>query len=31
MSSFWSRIVVAVVGLPVVLYLVWLGTGGCSR
>jgi len=25
MSSFWSRIVVAVVGLPVVLYLVWLG------
>jgi phosphatidate cytidylyltransferase len=25
MSSFWSRIVVSVVGLPVVLYLVWLG------
>jgi phosphatidate cytidylyltransferase len=25
MSSFWSRIVVTVVGLPVVLYLVWLG------
>ncbi len=25
MSSFWSRILVAVVGLPVVLYLVWLG------
>lgn len=24
-SSFWSRILVAVVGLPVVLYLVWLG------
>jgi phosphatidate cytidylyltransferase len=24
-SPFWSRIVVAVVGLPVVLYLVWLG------
>jgi phosphatidate cytidylyltransferase len=25
MSSFWSRIVVAAVGLPIVLYLVWLG------
>jgi phosphatidate cytidylyltransferase len=25
MSQFWSRILVAVVGLPVVLYLVWLG------
>jgi phosphatidate cytidylyltransferase len=25
MSSFWSRILVSVVGLPVVLYLVWLG------
>ena len=25
MSSFWSRILVTVVGLPVVLYLVWLG------
>ncbi len=25
MSSFWSRVVVAVVALPVVLYLVWLG------
>jgi phosphatidate cytidylyltransferase len=25
MSPFWSRIVVAAVGLPVVLYLVWLG------
>jgi phosphatidate cytidylyltransferase len=25
MSPFWSRIVVAVVGLPLVLYLVWLG------
>ena len=25
MSPFWSRIAVAVVGLPVVLYLVWLG------
>jgi phosphatidate cytidylyltransferase len=24
-SSFWSRLLVAVVGLPVVLYLVWLG------
>jgi len=24
-SSFWSRFLVAVVGLPVVLYLVWLG------
>ena len=27
MSPFWSRILVAVVGLPVVLYLVWLGGG----
>jgi phosphatidate cytidylyltransferase len=27
MSSFWSRILVAVVGLPVVLYVVWLGGG----
>jgi phosphatidate cytidylyltransferase len=27
MSAFWSRIVVAAVGLPVVLYLVWLGGG----
>jgi phosphatidate cytidylyltransferase len=25
MTSFWSRIAVSVVGLPVVLYLVWLG------
>jgi phosphatidate cytidylyltransferase len=25
MSSFWSRIVVSIAGLPVVLYLVWLG------
>jgi phosphatidate cytidylyltransferase len=25
MTSLWSRIVVAVVGLPIVLYLVWLG------
>jgi phosphatidate cytidylyltransferase len=27
MSQFWSRIVVAVVGLPLVLYVVWLGGG----
>ena len=27
MSAFWSRILVSVVGLPVVLYLVWLGGG----
>jgi phosphatidate cytidylyltransferase len=27
MTPFWSRILVAVVGLPVVLYLVWLGGG----
>jgi phosphatidate cytidylyltransferase len=27
MSSFWSRILVAAIGLPVVLYLVWLGGG----
>lgn len=27
MSPFWSRIVVALVGLPIVLYLVWLGGG----
>ncbi len=27
MSPFWSRIVVAAVGLPIVLYLVWLGHG----
>src|SRR6476646_2867339 len=25
MSAFWSRIAVTIVGLPLVLYLVWLG------
>src|SRR4029079_14327376 len=27
MNNFWSRILVTVVGLPVVLYVVWLGGG----
>ena len=27
MNQFWSRILVAVIGLPVVLYVVWLGGG----
>ena len=27
MSQFWSRILVAIVGLPLVLYVVWLGGG----
>ena len=27
MNPFWSRILVAVVGLPLVLYVVWLGGG----